>query len=737
MATLLYRLGRLSFRRRGTVLTTWLILVGAVVGLYAALGHEFDNEFTIPGSESQQALDSLSDKIPTAAGATAQIVFVAPEGQTITDPHYVAVVTQAVQEAATKQQVGTVIDPYTAKAISPDQRTAIAQVRYTVLRLEIEEDSLEDLETVAAPAREAGLQVEFGGTAYGIRSVPVSGKEAAGLVVALVVLVITFGSLLAAGMPLLTAMVGIGVGLLSLLTVSNTITVSSTAPTLALMLGLAVGIDYALFILSRHRSQLAGGTPAEESAALATATAGSAVVFAGLTVVIALCGLAVVGLPFLTVMGTGAAATVAVAVLVAITLLPALLGFAGDRLTPKPGSRAARQEQSEAAGGHSGGERWIHLVTRYPLVAVLVSTVILLVVAIPAPDLRLALPGNGSAAKETTQRKAYDLISQAFGPGFNGPLVVVVSGRSGQSAQQVQQAVGVISQDLMATPGTLAVTTPQYSPDGLTAAIPLLSKTAPDAGETKDLVAAVRDRSSSWERDTAMGITITGETAVQIDVTDRLSGSLVPFISVVVGLALLLLLLIVFRSIVVPIKATAGFLLSIAASFGAVVAVFQWGWLADLLRVETTGPVISFLPIMVIGVLFGLAMDYEVFVVSRIREEYVHTGDVRTSVIVGTRHASRVVTAAALIMFGVFASFIGSEDTIIKSIAFALAFGIIADAFVVRMTLVPAVLALVGRGAWWMPRWLDRILPDLDIEGRRVPRPDVEANSLASGACRG
>lgn len=726
MATLLYRLGRLSFRRRRIVLTAWLALVVAIVGGYLAFGHTFDNEFTIPGSESQQAMNSLTGKLPTAAGATAQVVFVAPVGQKITDPRYVAAITQAVRDAAGKPQVGAAIDPYTAQAIAPDGRTAIAQVRYTVLRPEIKEGTLSELEKIAPPLRAAGLRVEFGGTAYGITSVPVSGKESVGLVVALLVLVITFGSLLAAGLPLLTALIGIGLGLLSLLVLSNTTALSSTAPTLALMLGLAVGIDYALFILSRHRSQLAAGADPEESVALATATAGSAVVFAGITVIIALCGLAVVRLPFLTVMGLGAAGTVAVAVLVAITLLPALLGFAGARLTPKPGSRAARQEQAEAAGVHSGGERWVRLVTRYPLLTVVAGVAILLVVAIPAPGLKLALPDNGSAARETTQRQAYDLVSAAFGPGFNGPLAVVIDAKSGQTGAAMQQAVGVVAQDLSGTPGVLTITQPQFAADGTTAVIGLIPKTAPDSIGTKDLVGVVRGKSSAWEQATGTNISITGETAVQIDVSNRLSDSLIPFVGVVVGLALLLLL-VVFRSIIVPIKATVGFLLSIAASFGGVVAVFQWGWLADVIRVDTTGPVISFLPIIVIGVLFGLAMDYEVFVVSRIREEYVHTNDAQASVIAGTRHAARVVTAAALIMFAVFASFIGSEDTIIKSIAFALAFGILADAFLVRMTLVPAVLALVGRGAWWLPKWLDRVLPDLDIEGAKVPRATVTA----------
>ena len=702
MATLLYRLGALSFRRRAIVLTTWLVLVGAIIGCYAAFGGKFNNDFTIPGSESQQALDVLRKTVPSAAGSSAQIVFVVPVGQKVTDPRYLTAIKATVAEAATAPQVAMVVDPVTAQSISRDGRTALASVQYKVSRFGLRKDALKKLERSAGPARAAGMRVEFGGNAYGTTGAPVSGKESIGVVVAMLVLILTFGSLLTAGMPLLTALIGV------------------------LMLGLAVGIDYALFILSRHRSQLSAGMSVEKSIALATATAGSAVVFAGLTVIIALAGLAVVRLPFLTVMGLGAAGTVAVAVAVAITLLPALLGFAGTRLTPKEGSRAERRERSDAEGSQTGGERWARLVTRQPIVTVVAVIAVLFIVAIPAPQLRLALPDNGSAPSDSTQRHAYDLISSAFGPGSNGPLLIVVTG-SGETSHVpgggsiVEQAAGWVAKDMFTIPGVLAVTQPQVSADHATAVIPLIPKTAPDAVATKNLVKAIRKEAPKLESATHTQIAVTGATAIGIDVSDRLSNALAPFACVVVGLALLLLL-VVFRSIVVPIKATVGFLLTIAASFGAVVAVFQWGWLAAVIRVDTTGPVISFLPIIVMGVLFGLAMDYEVFVVSRIREDYVHTGQARPSVVTGTRHAARVVTAAALIMFAVFASFIGSQDTVIKAIAFALAFGVFVDAFLIRMTLVPAVLALVRGGAWWLPRWLDRALPNLDIEGQRVPR---------------
>jgi RND superfamily putative drug exporter len=534
------------------------------------------------------------------------------------------------------------------------------------------------------------------------------------------VLVLTFGSLLAAGMNLLTAIVGIGVGMGALLLTSNLVTLSSTAPTLALMIGLAVGIDYSLFILSRHRTQLANGMDPEESAARATGTAGSAVVFAGLTVVIALSGLAVVGIPFLTVMGVGAAGTVLVAVLVALTLLPALLGFAGSRLAPKPGSRAARREQEDArattGAGGSMGARWTRLVTRRPLLTVVVVLAGLLVLAIPAPQLQLALPDNSTAAPDSPQRQAYDLISDNFGPGLNGPLVVLVDGLDPATAEQDAGAIAAAIGGMpTGTPGEfqgglddVAYAAPTLLPDGTTALVTVIPESGPQEEATNVLVGDLRALAPDLEAQTGGELAVTGQTAVAIDVSDRLADALLPFALVVVGLALILLLL-VFRSILVPIKAAVGFLLSVAASFGAVVAVFQWGWLTDLLGVPATGPVISFLPVILMAVLFGLAMDYEVFLVSRMREEYVH----------GTPPREAVV-AAALIMFSVFASFVTIDDVIVKAIAFGLAVGILVDAFLVRMTLVPAVLALLGRSAWWLPRWLDRILPDLDVEGARL-----------------
>lgn len=725
MATLLYSLGRAAFRRRGRFLAGWLLLIALVGGGMATFGSHLDSEATIPGSQAQKGIDILEKSLPSSTGVTAQIVFVAPEDSTVDDPRYRSVIEKTVATAGKAPQVESAVDPFEAQSVSADRRTALAQVLYPIKRDALHDSSVEALEKIAFEARSSGLQSEVGGTIYSTAGLEVGIGEVIGLVVAVVVLIVTFGSLLAAGLPLLTALIGLVVGLAGLLLVSNIATVSSTAPSLALMIGLAVGIDYALLILSRHRTQLASGMDAEESAGRATGTAGSAVVFAGLTVIVALCGLTVVGIPFLSVMGLAAAGTVLMSVLVAITLLPALLGFAGERLRPRPGSRADRRER-DADGGRrrTGGERWARWVTRRPLVTVVTVIIGLGAMALPASQLALAMPDNGTAAPESTQRKAYDLISDAFGPGRNGRLLVLVQTEGGDPKTAASEvASGIDDLDLSEV---LSVSPPQVGTDGRTAIVTVVPKAGPRAEETVQLVRDIRAVTPELAAEADADVLVTGSTAAAIDVSDRLSDSLLPFAAIVVGLALLLLLM-VFRSIVVPLKAAFGFLLSVGAAFGAVVAVFQWGWLADQIGVPTTGPVFSFMPIVLMAVLFGLAMDYEVFLVSRMREDYVHTGLHRESVIGGARHASRVVTAAALIMFSVFASFVTAEDLTLKPIAFGLAVGILVDAFVVRMTLVPAVLALVGKRAWWLPRVFDRLLPNLDMEGTKLAPPRQRA----------
>jgi len=480
--------------------------------------------------------------------------------------------------------------------------------------------------------------------------------------------------------------------------------VSSTAPILALMLGLAVAIDYSLFISSRHRSQLAEGMDEEESVARATATAGSAVLFAGATVVIALAGLSLVGVPFLTAMGLAAAATVLTAVLVALTLLPALLGFVGPRVLPRKVRKAGVVKTAPGFGF-----RWARLVTRFRVPIVAVGIIGLGVLAIPTQDMRLALPDGASAAAGTNQRVAYDLAAGAFGPGSNGPLVVVVTtddpAKTGALVEQVMGKSKGLQDVAAVAPGPA-------SANGKTRLVTVIPTGGPASEQTADLVKNLRNAVHPLGGD----ISVTGNTAVGVDVSNKLTAALPLYLIVVIGLSFLLLLL-AFRSILVPLKATLGFLLTIGATFGITVAVFQKGWGASLLGVDSPGPLVSFLPIIMMGILFGLAMDYEVFIVSRVREEFVHGKHATDATIQGVGHGARVVTAAALIMAAVFAGFMFAEDPIIKTIGFGLTIGVLIDAFVVRMTLVPAVLTLLGDRAWFFPRWLDRITPKVDIEG--------------------
>ncbi|WP_231961500.1 MMPL family transporter [Pedococcus dokdonensis] len=687
-------------------------------GLAGALGKNADAQLSIPGVESVHALELLQNRFPqgAAGGATARVIFAAPDGQSVTDPVRMTAIKQTLAAAAEADQVAAVSDPFATRAVSPDGSTAYATVSYRVQVDKISADSQAQLLATGATARTAGVDVEFGGEATQAQPEQ-SAAEGIGVLVALMVLALTFGSLLAAGMPLLTALIGVGVGSAGTLALSAVIDLTSTAPILGLMVGLAVGIDYALFISIRHKQHLLEGMPAREAAAMAVGTAGSAVVFAGATVMIALAGLAVVGIPFLTTMGLVAAGMVGVAVLVALTLVPAFLGFAGTQFSrwPVPG---LRRRQAKLSTTQSAGSRWATIVTKRPAIFLTAGVVVTGVLALPALDLTLGLPDDGNLSATTTQRKAYDLLAEGFGHGFNGPLTVVVDATTSPDPQSAFDQAG---KAIAALDDVAAVAPAVQNPAGDTAIISVIPASGPSESATKDLVGSIRDLQPALTQSTDADVFVTGNTALGIDISDKLTSALPTFLVVVVGLSLLLLML-AFRSIFVPIKATAGFLLSIAATFGALVAVFQWGWMADLIGIQQTGPIISFLPILLVGLVFGLAMDYEVFLVSRMREDYVHGASPKESVVGGFQHGARVVTAAALIMASVFAGFMLSDESTIKSIGFALAFGVLIDAFVVRMTIVPAVMALLGHHAWYLPAWLDRLMPNVDIEGAGLER---------------
>ncbi len=727
MATYLYRLGRWSAERRRVTLIGWLaLLVLMGIGSVTIAGST-SNAFSIPGTESQRALDLLNDKFPGSGGASARIVFAAPEGERITAGANRGVVEQVIEDARSAPEVISVdSDPFVTGTIGPGGRIGFADVSYAVSVDKLEDTSKEALAEVAAPARDAGVAVEFSG---GVVATTAGGGEAAvsGIAIAFVVLLITFGSLVAAGMPILTAGIGVGIALLGIQTLSGLIEPPSTAPTLAIMIGLAVGIDYALFILSRHRQQLLEGAEVTESIARATATAGSAVVFAGLLpLVIALAGLSVVGIPFLTVMGLGAAGTVVVAVLIAVALVvPALMAFAGPRLG-RP--RRRRANTPKAAPVRGPATRWAGFVTRRPIPVLLAGVIVMGIIAIPALDMRLGLPDDSQKAADTTERRAYDLLADGFGPGFSGPLTIVGRrrrpGRPGKHRTAHRPGARAAPRHRRrVAPRSIR---PARWRSSARRRPPVRRRARPPTWSPASAPGRTR-----WPRSSAFDILVTGTTAVNIDVSDKLAAALPLFLVVIVGLALVLLAL-VFRSILVPVKAILGFLLTIAASLGIVVWVFQQGHLADLFGVESTGPIVSFLPILLISILFGLAMDYEVFLVTRMREAYVESHRPREAVIEGFRASGKVVAVAAIIMIAVFGGFIFGPDAIIKSIGLALAFGVLVDAFIVRMTIVPAVLALLGHSAWWLPRRLDQVMPNVDIEGRNLvaqPAPQPSATA--------
>jgi RND superfamily putative drug exporter len=731
VATFLYKLGRLAFRRRHFVALIWVALL-TLAGVGAASAPTpGTTSFSIPGTEAQKAFDLLEERFPgmSADGATARVVFKAPAGEKMTDAENKATVRKTVKELSAGSEVTSVADPYQGGAVSKSGTVAYASVKYDVSGMELQDSSREALQDAAEHARDAGLTVEIGGDA--LQATPETGStEIIGIAMAAVVLVITFGSLLAAGLPLLTAIIGVGIGVSSISALASTLDLGSTTSTLATMIGLAVGIDYALFIVSRYRAELAEGRDREEAAGRAVGTAGSAVVFAGLTVVIALVGLAVVNIPMLTKMGVAAAGTVAIAVLIALTLIPALLGYAGRKVRPAGqkskllgGGRAARN-----AGRPNMGTRWASFVVRRPLAVLLVGIVGLGAAAIPAASLELGLPDDGSQPASTTQRRAYDTLSEGFGPGFNGPLMVVVDAKGSADPEAAFAETG---ERIKALDNVVTVTPAAPNKAGDTATITVIPDAKPSSVTTEDLVHSIRDAGAGIASDTDAEVLVTGATAMNIDVSQKLNDALIPYLILVVGLAFLLLI-VVFRSILVPLKAALGFLLSVMAALGAVVAVFQWGWLAGLMGVEETGPVMSMMPIFMVGVVFGLAMDYEVFLVTRMREAYVHGEKPSQAVVTGFKYGARVVTAAAVIMMAVFAGFIGSAESMIKMIGFGLAIAVFFDAFIVRMAIVPAVLALLGKRAWWLPKWLDRLLPNVDVEGEGLnsPRNPTEDKEL-------
>ncbi|MGI9051696.1 MAG: MMPL family transporter [Ilumatobacteraceae bacterium] len=707
MSTFLFRLGRSCARHPFRVIGIWLMAAFAVVALQGSAGGEFDDSFRVPGVESQRAADVLHDRFPSQAGQSARIVLHTDDGR-LDDTDHVPIVDAAREQLSTSHDVANVTDPFTAQsaAISADGQTAYLDVAYSVDKLTVTQ--FDDATTVADRARAAGVQTEFTGVlAQLAQQEPAS--ELIGVGFAVIVLLVAFGSVVAMGLPILTALIGLFVGASAVGVLSAVMDVPEFSLILCMMVGLGVGIDYALFIVTRHRQHLHAGMSVEDSAGTANATAGQAVLFAGTTVVIAILGLFLAGLPAITAMGVSVALVVTVAMLAAITLLPGLLGLAGtkiDKLSIHRKTHVTKPANRTFSG------RWANHVGNHPVRYAVASFVALCAIAAPALSMRIGTPDDGNAAADTTQRKAYDLLADGFGAGFNGPIQVVIEIPT--PADQV--AVDRVHDALQAETGVAAVTAPLFNAAGDTVLMTANPMTAPQDESTDVLVRHLRaDVLPASVRDTDATALLTGQ-ALVTDLTERITSRLPIFIAAIVAMSFVLLT-IVFRSILVPLKAAIMNLLSIAAAYGVIVAVFQWGWGNELIGVEHTMPINPFAPLIMFAILFGLSMDYEVFLLSRVREEYLATGDSHTSVVAGLSSTAKVITSAALIMISVFGAFVLGDDPVGKMFGVGLAVAVLLDATLVRMVLVPATMSLVGRANWWLPAWLDRLLPRLDLEG--------------------
>ncbi|WP_182525153.1 MMPL family transporter [Nocardioides dongkuii] len=755
MATLLHRLGKAAYRRWPIVIAAWLVAFIAVGVVAGTMSKPMTDAFSIPGIPSEKAADLQAELFPDAVDAFDQaavkVVVAAPEGHTLDEPEYAEQVQALIKDlqglpqmpdtplvdpvTAAEQQEKALVDAAqksggdvetartNAAALSPlseDGRVGTISYNFDVETVaDVKPETIEKLGEVMDDASEGGLTVEANGSGSA-GMLEVSAKsELIGIAVALLILVLTFGSLIAAGLPIVTALVGVGLGITGITASTAFFDIGSTTPMLATMIGLAVGIDYTLFILARYRTELEHTDDREEAVGVAVGTAGSAVVFAGLTVLIALSALALVKIPFLTTMGLAAGATVLIAVLVALTLLPAVLGLLKKRAFGGT-VRKHRVHKDTDNLTRNNGVRWARLVGRRTITATVLVVVALGAVALPLSNLHLAFPTDSTASPETTQRKASDLIAESFGPGRDAPLIVVVDGRDLPDAEAQMAAYGGVVAWAAGQENVQNAQLIGTNEDGTGAQVLVTPETGPEDTETEELLTALRDGQEQIEEETGTTTGVTGLTAITTDVSERLSDALPIYLAVVIGLAFILLM-IVFRSILIPLTATLGFLLTVLATLGATVAVFQEG----AFGIMEGQPIVSFMPIFLIGLVFGLAMDYQVFLVTRMREAHVHGMSTREAVVDGFRNSARVVTAAAAIMIAVFAAFILIDEPIIRSIGFALAVAVFFDAFLVRMTLIPALMYLLGEKAWWLPAWLDRILPNVDVEGENLDRPHL------------
>jgi putative drug exporter of the RND superfamily len=707
--TTMRRLATFSHDHRRMVATVWIVLIAVAGALASGVGSGYVNNFTLPGTESQRALDLLRDRFPQQAGDTSQIVFHVQSGS-LNDAATKAHVAKVVASVSKLPSVAGVVDPYAnAGTISKDGTTGYASLQFDQQAVDLDKADVERVVDTARDGATGGLQVELGGQAIQMAEQPETGAgEVIGILVAIVVLILVLGSAVAMVMPLLSAFAAIGAAMGLVYAATGAFSIADFAPTLAVMIALGVGIDYALLVINRFRGERADGAEVREATLTAMDTAGRSVLFAGTTVVIALLGMLLLGVSFLNGPAIASAAAVALTMISSLTLLPALLGFWGRRV---------KVPSAQAAGAEPRGwGRWSALISRRPGAFAAGALVVLLLVAAPVTGIRLGSGDAGNNSPSSTTRQAYDLLSEGFGPGFNGPLLVVAEVKPGAGGKA---ELAQLRTALSKAQGVAAVSQPNVNEKGDAATLTVIPASKPQDAATKNLLSDLRDHvvpGVTARAPALAAVSIGGATASTVDFGDVLSSKLPLFIGVVIGLSLLLLA-IVFRSLLIPAKAAVLNLLSIGAALGVITFIFQDGHLASLIGVETTSPIEPFLPVMLFAIIFGLSMDYEVFLVTRMHEEWERTHDAPFAVRHGLALTGKVVMAAAIIMISVFGSFVLGDDRTIKLFGVGLASAVLFDAFVIRLVLVPALMHLFGRASWWMPSWLESRLPRLSIEG--------------------
>lgn len=727
MAKLLYKLGFWASNHVKTVLISAIGLFLAVAIAAVVMWFDFDNDMSIPGTSAQKTVEMLEKEFPEVgkAGAQVQVVFKAPEGEKLTDPEIQKDIAELVGKMEKLDGVEAVYTPDMLQNYTEEQNIAFAMAMYDKPSKELTFDQVDELRALLPITEKQGIQTELYSAESEIYPLELHFKtEVIGVGIAFVILFFTFGSLILAGMSIVTAGTGLGLGLLGIIVATNFTSIPFVCLSLAAMLGLAVGIDYALFIISRFRQEYANGHSIKQSIAIATGTAGTAVVFAGITVIIALVFLSIPQIPFLSMMGYTAAVTVFLAIIVAIVVVPAVLAWLGHKITPPVERDRNKLEKFTDRVKLSGKAMtgWAKALNKFPAAFALGGIILLGVIATPLMHMELGLPDDSFYEEGTDQRDSYDLLKEGYGEGYHASLVVVAEATDKDG--EVLTKLPALQKDLATMDNVDYITNVIPKETGEMAVITLNPKTGPNADETIDLVHEIRD--ANFE---GLKLNVTGTTAMNIDISEKLSDAIPIFAAVIIGLAFIIFM-VVFRSILVPLKAVLGFVLSLAATLGFVTWVVQDGNFYEWFGFATSSPILNFLPILTIGILFGLAMDYEVFLVSRMREEFSHSGDARKAVLAGIRDSGGVVTAAGLIMLAVFGGFMLAPDPMTKVIGLALTFGVLFDAFIVRMMIVPAVMILMGKAAWYMPKWLDRILPNIDIEGEAIMK-EIEKEKQA------